>query len=61
MQFLFSLIRLRPELYRCSLCWKDETTLLIGWGDTIKMCSIKNRVMQDARDLPSRYVEIGKY
>ncbi|XP_064648417.1 vacuolar protein sorting-associated protein 41 homolog [Lineus longissimus] len=50
--------KLRPELYRCSLCWKDDTTLLIGWGDTIKMCSIKNRVSQDARDLPSRYVEI---
>ena len=27
---------LRPELYRCNLCWKDDTTLLIGWGDTVK-------------------------
>ncbi|CAH1788445.1 unnamed protein product [Owenia fusiformis] len=50
--------KLRPELYRCNLCWKDTTTLLIGWGDSVKVCVIKERLSHDARDLPNRYVEI---
>ena len=29
--------RLRPELYRCNLCWKDDWTLLIGWASSIKV------------------------
>jgi len=32
--FVFSL---RPELYRCCLCWKDDRTLLIGWANSIKV------------------------
>eukprot|EP00058_Branchiostoma_floridae_P023305 XP_002608795.1 hypothetical protein BRAFLDRAFT_125598 [Branchiostoma floridae] len=50
--------QLRPELYRCNMCWKDDTTLLIGWGDSIKVCKVKERDPHDVRDLPSRYVEI---
>ena len=29
--------KLRTELYRCNLCWKDKTTLLVGWADRIKV------------------------
>ncbi|XP_041366904.1 vacuolar protein sorting-associated protein 41 homolog [Gigantopelta aegis] len=48
----------RPELYRCNLFWRDDRTLLVAWADRVKMCVVKDRVRQDARDLPSRYVEI---
>ncbi|MGH0121102.1 UNVERIFIED_CONTAM: hypothetical protein FKN15_070771 [Acipenser sinensis] len=27
---------LRPDMYPCSLCWKDSTTLVIGWGTSVK-------------------------
>ncbi|XP_070565310.1 vacuolar protein sorting-associated protein 41 homolog [Ptychodera flava] len=49
---------LRPEIYRCHLCWRDDITLLIGWADRIKICKVKERAQNDARDLPNRYVEI---
>lgn len=49
---------LRPEIYRCNLCWKDDNTLLIGWANTIKICSVKERITPDNKDLPSKYVEI---
>uniref|UniRef100_A0AAR2L1P8 Vacuolar protein sorting-associated protein 41 homolog n=1 Tax=Pygocentrus nattereri TaxID=42514 RepID=A0AAR2L1P8_PYGNA len=49
---------LRPDMYPCSLCWKDNTTLIIGWGSSIKMCAVKERDPTEIRDLPSRYVEI---
>ncbi|KAI2649119.1 hypothetical protein H4Q32_020331 [Labeo rohita] len=29
---------LRPDMYPCSLCWKDNTTLIIGWGSSVKVC-----------------------
>ena len=29
-----------PETYRCCLCWADDTTLLIGWGDWVKIGKI---------------------
>uniref|UniRef100_S4RIT6 Vacuolar protein sorting-associated protein 41 homolog n=1 Tax=Petromyzon marinus TaxID=7757 RepID=S4RIT6_PETMA len=49
---------LRPEIYPCSLCWKDDLTLFIGWADTVKICVVKERVATENRDLPRRYVEI---
>ncbi|XP_041103206.1 vacuolar protein sorting-associated protein 41 homolog isoform X1 [Polyodon spathula] len=49
---------LRPDMYPCSLCWKDNTTLVIGWGTSIKICAVKERDPTEVRDLPSRYVEI---
>ncbi|KAK2146463.1 hypothetical protein LSH36_606g03004 [Paralvinella palmiformis] len=49
---------LAPEMYRCSLCWKDDKTLLIGWGDKIKVCLIREREQIELRDLPDKYVEI---
>uniref|UniRef100_A0A671KU69 Vacuolar protein sorting-associated protein 41 homolog n=1 Tax=Sinocyclocheilus anshuiensis TaxID=1608454 RepID=A0A671KU69_9TELE len=49
---------LRPDMYPCSLCWKDNTTLIIGWGSSVKICVVKERDPTQMRDLPSRYVEI---
>ncbi|KAI4885937.1 hypothetical protein NFI96_011058 [Prochilodus magdalenae] len=49
---------LRPDMYPCSLCWKDNTTLIIGWGSSVKICVVKERDPTEVRDLPSRYVEI---
>uniref|UniRef100_A0A671K832 Vacuolar protein sorting-associated protein 41 homolog n=1 Tax=Sinocyclocheilus anshuiensis TaxID=1608454 RepID=A0A671K832_9TELE len=49
---------LRPDMYPCSLCWKDNTTLIIGWGSSVKICVVKERDPTEMRDLPSRYVEI---
>ncbi|XP_045167945.2 vacuolar protein sorting-associated protein 41 homolog isoform X2 [Mercenaria mercenaria] len=48
----------RPDLYQCNLHWQDDKRLLIGWADTVKVCLVKDRVGQDIRDLPARYVEI---
>ena len=25
-------------MYPCSLCWKDNSTLIVGWGSSIKVC-----------------------
>uniref|UniRef100_A0A5F8HDC8 VPS41 subunit of HOPS complex n=1 Tax=Monodelphis domestica TaxID=13616 RepID=A0A5F8HDC8_MONDO len=51
-------ISLRPDMYPCSLCWKDNVTLIIGWGSSVKICSVKERHASEIRDLPNRYVEI---
>ena len=47
----------------CQFSWKDSRTLLIGWSNTVKICSIKERsqeVMNETqlRELPKKYVEI---
>ncbi|XP_075068680.1 vacuolar protein sorting-associated protein 41 homolog [Mixophyes fleayi] len=49
---------LRPDMYPCSLFWKDSLTLVIGWGKSVKICSVKERHASEIRDLPNRYVEI---
>lgn len=33
-------VSLRPDMYPCSLCWKDNTTLIVGWGTSIKVCFV---------------------
>jgi hypothetical protein len=33
----------KADLYRCSLCWEDQHTLLIGWADMVKIATIKAR------------------
>ncbi|KAK6166083.1 hypothetical protein SNE40_022857 [Patella caerulea] len=48
----------RPEMFGCHLFWKDDRTLLIGWGDRVKICVVRDQVKKDARELPTRYVEI---
>ncbi|RKO93321.1 hypothetical protein BDK51DRAFT_11338, partial [Blyttiomyces helicus] len=49
----------RADLFRCNMCWKSDTELLIGWADSVKICVIKERSKMDvASGLPLRYVEI---
>ncbi|XP_076460755.1 vacuolar protein sorting-associated protein 41 homolog [Babylonia areolata] len=48
----------RPELYGCQLSWKDDRTLLVGWGDQVKVCVVKEQMHKEAQDRPRRYVEI---
>ena len=47
----------------CQFCWKDKRTLLIGWGNTVKVCLIKERSHEamnetQLKELPRKYVEI---
>ncbi|XP_041045619.1 vacuolar protein sorting-associated protein 41 homolog isoform X2 [Carcharodon carcharias] len=51
-------LNFRPDMYLCSLCWKDNITLIIGWATSVKVCVVKERDPTDLRDLPTRYVEI---
>jgi len=30
-----------PEKYRCCLCWENDDTILIGWGDSVKVGQLK--------------------
>ncbi|XP_038045222.1 LOW QUALITY PROTEIN: vacuolar protein sorting-associated protein 41 homolog [Patiria miniata] len=53
--------KLRPEIYPCKLCWKDNITLLVGWADTIKICVVKERRVLEGKDMPNRYVEIVNF
>ncbi|CAG5117731.1 unnamed protein product, partial [Candidula unifasciata] len=50
---------MRPELCVCQLVWRDTKTLLIGWGDRVKICVVKEQNKADMKEnLPTRYVEI---
>lgn len=51
----------RPDVYQCDLCWKNGTTLFIGWGKSVRICCIKERPQNDIRDLPRKYVEITQH
>lgn len=47
----------------CKFCWKDNRTLLIGWGNSVKICMIKDRTQElfyepQLKELPRKYVEI---
>ncbi|PFH49000.1 hypothetical protein AMATHDRAFT_76446 [Amanita thiersii Skay4041] len=33
----------RPDLFKCSLYWQDDSTLLIAWANTIKVARIRTR------------------
>jgi hypothetical protein len=33
----------RADLFKCTLHWQDDTTLLIGWADYIKIAHIRER------------------
>ncbi|CEP10790.1 hypothetical protein [Parasitella parasitica] len=47
----------RADLYKCRMCWKNDTTLLIGWADTVKVAVVKPNV-NPAQGQPAHYVEI---
>lgn len=53
--------KLRRDLYSCCMFWKNDTTLLMGWGDSVKVCEVKQRpqVIPYDPDLPDKYVEIS--
>ncbi|KAI0672661.1 vacuolar protein sorting-associated protein 41 [Trametes maxima] len=50
----------RADLFKCTLHWQDESTLLIGWADHIKVARIRarSRKTSSAPNLPSLLVEI---
>jgi len=49
----------RPELHICQLVWRDDRTLLVGWGDRVKICVVKNYPKSESREgVPNRFVEI---
>ncbi|KAI7904801.1 uncharacterized protein BX663DRAFT_503574 [Cokeromyces recurvatus] len=48
----------RADLYKCRLCWKNDTTLLIGWADTVKVVAIKPQSNTTAGQQRSHYAEI---
>lgn len=33
----------RADLYKCRMCWKNDTTLLIAWADTVTVAMVKER------------------
>lgn len=47
----------RADLYKCRMCWKNDTTLLIGWADTVKVAVIKPKP-NPMQGQPSHFVEI---
>ncbi|KAK0051675.1 vacuolar protein sorting-associated protein 41 [Biomphalaria pfeifferi] len=48
---------MRNDLCICQMVWRDERTLLIGWGDKIKICVVKE-TPKHTEEGPSRFVEI---
>ncbi|XP_054269430.1 vacuolar protein sorting-associated protein 41 homolog [Macrosteles quadrilineatus] len=49
------------EKSRCNLCWKDATTLLVGWVDTVRILNVRRRThteMALTPDWPQFVVEI---
>ena len=54
-------VRLRPDVYKCSLHWKNDMTLLLGWADSVKVCEVKRKERAAATpDSPDKYVEITR-
>ena len=59
--FMYNVVdRKRPDLYKCSMCWKDSSTLLIGYGNEVRICEIVQRDRHDVRELPSKFGQICK-
>ena len=49
----------RADLFKCNLHWQDESTLLIGWADQIKVARVRARPRKSsASNLPPLLVEI---
>ncbi|KAI9018076.1 hypothetical protein CLU79DRAFT_761600 [Phycomyces nitens] len=49
----------RADLYKCRMCWKDDSTLLIAWADTVKVAAIREKPRQSqVQGQPTHYVEI---
>jgi hypothetical protein len=52
----------RAELFKCSLQWKDDTTLIIGWADHIKVVRVRprSRSQSQASGLPALTVVMSE-
>ncbi|TBU65241.1 vacuolar assembling protein VPS41 [Dichomitus squalens] len=49
----------RADLFKCTLHWQDENTLLIGWADHIKVARVRARPRKSSgSNLPPLLVEI---
>ncbi|GJJ10532.1 hypothetical protein Clacol_004759 [Clathrus columnatus] len=50
----------RPDLFKCSLSWQDDSTLLIAWADYIKVARIRARprTAPGSSSLPPLYAEV---
>ncbi|TFK69442.1 vacuolar assembling protein VPS41 [Pluteus cervinus] len=51
----------RADLFKCTLYWQDETTLLIAWADHIKVARVRSRIRganNASANLPPVFVEI---
>ncbi|KAI0053795.1 vacuolar assembling protein VPS41 [Auriscalpium vulgare] len=52
----------RPDLFKCTLHWQDDSTLLIAWADVIKVARIRGRPRNTnssaTANLPPLIVEI---
>ncbi|XP_065557779.1 vacuolar protein sorting-associated protein 41 homolog isoform X2 [Artemia franciscana] len=48
------------EKMRCQLYWRDDLTLVVGWGTEVKVCRVRKRYDTDieSRELPNFLVEI---
>lgn len=50
-----------PENYRCNICWKNSSTFLVGWVDSVRVCHIRKRTPQEIatdRDKPEYIVDL---
>lgn len=49
----------RADLFKCRLCWRSDTELLIGWAALVKIAVVKDRPKDQMKSgLPAQYVEI---
>ncbi|XP_066945060.1 vacuolar protein sorting-associated protein 41 homolog [Macrobrachium rosenbergii] len=52
------------DQYPPHLCWPDSRTLIVGWGDSVKVCRVRERASPLSKvspglvDLPPYYLEI---
>ncbi|XP_063231920.1 vacuolar protein sorting-associated protein 41 homolog isoform X2 [Bacillus rossius redtenbacheri] len=48
-----------PEDYRCNLCWKSGSVLLVAWVDTVRICKVRKRstLEMTGRDDPEYVVQ----
>ncbi|KAA1466651.1 vacuolar assembling protein VPS41 [Dentipellis sp. KUC8613] len=43
----------RPDLFKCTLTWQDDSTLLIAWADVIKVARIRGRPRTSTSSTPA--------
>eukprot|EP01012_Entosiphon_sulcatum_P025382 TRINITY_DN306_c1_g2_i1.p1 TRINITY_DN306_c1_g2~~TRINITY_DN306_c1_g2_i1.p1 ORF type:complete len:938 (-),score=231.64 TRINITY_DN306_c1_g2_i1:71-2587(-) len=51
----------RPDMFRCNLCWENDNTLIVAWGNWVRLCTIKERPQYERvaePTLPARCGEI---